>query len=107
MEEDPEEYLFGLIIRQGRADWGLSQEQFAERIGVDPRTVQRWERGECIPWPTFVAKIIDLAPEIGVSLQRAIKKNLRMSIILIKSSNVNNINTMYRILSGKIGKVCH
>lgn len=30
---------------------GLSQQQFAERIGVDRSTVVRWERGESTPHP--------------------------------------------------------
>lgn len=31
--------------RQIRIDAGLSQEAFAELVGVTPRTVQRWEAG--------------------------------------------------------------
>jgi transcriptional regulator with XRE-family HTH domain len=32
-------------IRQIRKKQGLTQEQFAEKMGVVPRTVQRWEQG--------------------------------------------------------------
>jgi len=35
----------------------LSQEQFAERVGVEPRTVQRWERGVHRPRRSQVRRI--------------------------------------------------
>ena len=30
---------------------GFSQESLAERVGVTPNTVYRWERGDCAPVP--------------------------------------------------------
>src|SRR5438128_2479684 len=33
-------------VRQLRKDHGLTQEEFAEKVGVDPRTIQRWESRE-------------------------------------------------------------
>jgi transcriptional regulator with XRE-family HTH domain len=36
---------------------GLSQEQLAERLGVDRSTVVRWERGETLPQPWLRPKI--------------------------------------------------
>lgn len=36
-------------IKEIREQLGVSQEQFAEMIGVHPRTVQNWEAGTTIP----------------------------------------------------------
>lgn len=37
------------IIRRARESAGLSREQLAELIGVNPRSVRRWESGETDP----------------------------------------------------------
>ncbi len=39
---------------------GWSQEDLATRIGSDPRTVGRWERGLAFPGPYFQQRLIDL-----------------------------------------------
>ena len=36
-------------IKAIRGELGLSQEEFARRLGVSPRTVQNWESGGKIP----------------------------------------------------------
>ena len=41
--------LFSARIRQLRKEKKLSQEKFAEKVGVSTTTVQRWERGEDAP----------------------------------------------------------
>lgn len=41
----PEE-TFGAVIRQWRAEHGVSQEELAERIGLHPNYVGNIERGE-------------------------------------------------------------
>lgn len=38
-------------VRQLRRKYNLTQEEMAEKLGVDPRTVQRWERGVTQPQP--------------------------------------------------------
>lgn len=35
----------GLFIKQLRKEKGLTQEQFAEKLGVSNRSVSRWENG--------------------------------------------------------------
>jgi DNA-binding transcriptional regulator YiaG len=38
-------------IKAARTSFGLSQSAFADLIGVNPRTIRRWESGETvIPW---------------------------------------------------------
>jgi putative transcriptional regulator len=36
-------------VRKLRARLGLTQEQFAHRLGVSLRTLLRWESGEVVP----------------------------------------------------------
>ena len=38
-----------LDIKQIREKLGVTQEQFAEMVGVHPRTIQNWEAGSIIP----------------------------------------------------------
>jgi len=41
--------LFGNRIRKLRKDKNLSQERFAEKVGVSAYTVYRWEHAEVAP----------------------------------------------------------
>ena len=44
-------------IRKNRRESNLSQESFAERMGVSFQTVSKWERGECYPDIEMLPKI--------------------------------------------------
>jgi transcriptional regulator with XRE-family HTH domain len=44
-------------LAQARRSRGLSQEALAERLGIDPRTVGRWESGESEPQPWLRPKL--------------------------------------------------
>lgn len=44
-------------IRRNRRESNLSQEAFAERLGVSFQTVSKWERGECYPDIELLPKI--------------------------------------------------
>ena len=46
-------------IRQIRLKMNLTQEQFAELLGVDPRSVSRWENGHHKPSP-MAQKLMDM-----------------------------------------------
>jgi len=46
-------------IREIRLKLNLSQEQFAELLGVDPRSVSRWENGHHKPSP-MAQKLMDM-----------------------------------------------
>ena len=54
-------------MAQRRKAVGLTQEQLAERLGVERTTVVRWERGETQPLPWLRPK---LARALGVSADR-------------------------------------
>ena len=44
-------------IRRNRRESNLSQETFAERLGVSFQTISKWERGECYPDIEMLPKI--------------------------------------------------
>src|SRR5437870_5691712 len=48
---------FNLLIRTYRCSSVLTQEGFAEKLEVEPRTVQRWEKGGNIPRGATVARM--------------------------------------------------
>ena len=52
-------------VKKLRKDKGLSQEELAEAAGVDPRTVQRIEKGKSKPQP---ANLRSIADALGVTV---------------------------------------
>jgi transcriptional regulator with XRE-family HTH domain len=44
------------LVRQ-RTSLGLSQKECAERLGVDPRTLAKWEQGKTEPQGGFLARV--------------------------------------------------
>jgi len=48
------------MVRELRTALGLTQEQFAARIGVTFSTVNRWENGRGIPSPLAMKQIEQL-----------------------------------------------
>ena len=45
----PEAQTFGERLRRHRQGLGISQSSLAERLGVDPSTLARWENGLRLP----------------------------------------------------------
>ena len=58
-KENPAEVVTGL-----RRAIGLTQEQFAAKIGVTVSTVNRWEKGRSKPQPLAMKQINALRSEI-------------------------------------------
>jgi len=58
------------LLRAERIQHGWSQAKLAEELGVDTRTVRRWERGQAIPFPYYRQKLSLLlgktAEELGL-----------------------------------------
>ncbi len=57
----------GGVIRKKRKQKGLSQKEFAKKLGVSWRTVQKWEHNESFPRPEMFKKIgneLDMIPII-------------------------------------------
>ena len=63
---------FGNNIKQLRLKRGLSQEKLAERLGVAPQSVSKWERNEGYPDITF---LLPLAEFFDVSLDELLGRD--------------------------------
>lgn len=55
----------GESIRELRDERGWKQRELAERLGVSPFTVSRWERGDSTP---SLARLNEIADTFGVTL---------------------------------------
>ncbi|MDZ4870748.1 MAG: hypothetical protein CLLPBCKN_000136 [Chroococcidiopsis cubana SAG 39.79] len=64
------------FVRELRALTGLTQEQFAARLGVTYSSVSRWERGRGIPSPLAVQKIEGMLQQMGDRGQELLAKYL-------------------------------
>lgn len=53
-------------LRLMRLDRGISQEQIAEALGVDRKTVNRWETGRHLDVP--LPRVMDYAAYLGLRL---------------------------------------
>ncbi len=52
------------MIKELRAGLGLTQEQFAAKVGVTFSTVNRWENGRGKPSPLALRRIEELQKEL-------------------------------------------
>lgn len=55
------------MVKQLRGTLGLTQEQFAAKIGVTFSTVNRWENGKGKPSPLAMLRIEELCKETKIS----------------------------------------
>lgn len=55
----------GSFLRELRKEQGITQEQFAEKIGVSARTVSRWETGNNMPDISLLSEIADFY-DVGI-----------------------------------------
>ncbi|MGN1094423.1 MAG: helix-turn-helix domain-containing protein, partial [Candidatus Neoclostridium sp.] len=57
---------FGEILKEKRRECNISQGELAEKIGVHPQTVSKWERGKMLP---DVGQFGDIANALGIPLE--------------------------------------
>jgi transcriptional regulator with XRE-family HTH domain len=43
---------------------GLTQEQFAQKVGVTYSTVNQWENGKRVPQPFLIRRLLELKEEL-------------------------------------------
>ena len=53
------------LVREARQRLGLTQEQFASRLGVTFPTVNRWENGRSKPSPMAKKLLIKVVEQMG------------------------------------------
>ena len=52
------------LIRELRQRLDLTQEQFAQRVGVTYSTVNHWENGKRVPLPFLVKRLLEMKQEL-------------------------------------------
>lgn len=99
-------------IKEFREKLGLTQEEFAQKIGVSPRTVQNWENGGDIPATTrkkleamleketqgpeskYLGRILDMMEEdrrfYRKSIERSQNEIDRLIALLEKQAGIEN-----------------
>ena len=63
------------LIKELRDKLDLTQEQFAQKVGVTFSTINNWEKGTRTPHPFLFQKLLDIAREIGLKNIENIKRN--------------------------------
>ncbi len=81
-------YITGEMIKKCREEAFLTQEKLAEKIGVSPKAVSRWETGRGYPDITLLEP---LSAALGISLPE-----------LFSGSAVRNGNTAFNMRRSKI-----
>ncbi len=63
------------MIKELRSKLGLTQEQFAQKVGVTFVTMNNWEKGHRRPHPFLLKKLLSMANKSG--LKNIEKKDMR------------------------------
>ena len=62
------------LIKELRQRLDLTQEQFAQRVGVTYSTVNHWENGKRIPQPFLVRRLLELKEELDAQNKQSTKR---------------------------------
>jgi transcriptional regulator with XRE-family HTH domain len=52
------------LVRELRQRLDLTQEQFAQKVGVTYSTVNHWENGKRVPQPFLVKRLLEIRKEL-------------------------------------------
>ena len=80
-------YVTGAVIRQLRESCGMTQAALAERVGVNSKTVSKWETGKGLP---DISLLQPLARTLGVSVislmngEPVVNRNLSANLLRSK-----------------------
>ena len=75
-------------IIQVRKDNNLSQEEFAELIGVTRQSVSNWERGTCYP---DIETLIIISNKFDISLDNLLKGDIKLIKTIDKKIKINKL----------------
>jgi len=62
------------LIRELRQRLYLTQEQFAQRVGVTYSTVNHWENGKRVPLPFLVKRLVEMKTELDSQEAKSARK---------------------------------
>lgn len=92
-------------ITQLRKNKGMTQDEVAERLGVSPQAVSKWETGVSCPDIMLVPKLSDL---FEVSIDELFSRENRRDVVVLPEEERKNIDQMMlkvNILSSQGDKV--
>ncbi len=69
-----EQIKTGKFIAELRKEKGMTQEELGERLGVNSRSVSRWENGHGMP---DISLLLTLADVLGVTVQELLEGSRR------------------------------
>ena len=67
----------GMLLGRLRGEQSMTQQQLAEKLGVSPQAVSKWERGQGCP---DVGLLTELSQIFGVSVERLLSGDLRPAV---------------------------
>lgn len=62
------------LIKELRERLGLTQEQFAQRLGVTFSSVNHWENDKRTPQPFLVRRLVEMKEELGADRKQPSKR---------------------------------
>lgn len=65
------------LIKALRRRFGLTQEQFAAKVGVTYGTVNNWENGKRMPLPFLLRRLIEMRDELEAQDRKAPRRKAR------------------------------
>lgn len=86
MEQDK----IGKFIAVLRKEKNMTQEQFAEILGVNSRSISRWENGRCMP---DLSLLLTIAEELEVSVTELLNGRK-----MIEEEDIENPNTINELI---------
>lgn len=80
----------GKFLKEKRKERGLTQESFAEKLGVSNRSISKWENSKCLP---DISLYNDICNILSISLTEFIMGEEVKENIKVKESdqNINNV----------------
>ena len=97
----------GRRITQARRELGITQVEFAKKVGASQRSAQAWETGEVIPyrWMKKVSRVLRREPEWILHGDEAIEET-RLGLIEQRSARIegqlDELARLLRALSKKL-----
>lgn len=92
-----EEKTIGQIIREKRTAKGYTQEQLAEKVGVTPQAVSKWENDSAYP---DIALIKRLAEILGCSVGELLGEEKETRMIASEKVDTSKMFLKIRVSSG-------
>lgn len=96
------EKTIGQIIREKRTEKGLTQEQLADRLGVTPQAVSKWENDGAYPDVTLLKK---LAEELDTSIGALLGEQPKTQFVPPEELDFSKMMLRIRINSNEGDKV--